>query len=140
MDTRGITSEWLDRKPSPSFPLFSIRRRPRPLRVLQSARQIYPRSPSYLGVPFIPPLPSFGPEIKGTPRCWSLVRPISLLRPAAGQDTYQPSEWKTNALVRGPTGTCKAPHERTVSLNYFPPVLDFCASIFSPWNGTRKCM
>lgn len=104
MGTRGITSEWHNRKfssphraESSLFHSLPATTPPRPL----CPRGIYPRSPSYLGVPFIPALPSFVPEIKGTPRCWSLVRPISLLRPAAGQDTYHPPEME-NERARAP--------------------------------------
>lgn len=73
-----------DRKLSPrDLSFVSIRRRSTPLthpppRPLHHG--IYPRPLSYLRVPFIPTLPSFSPEIKGTPRCWFLVRPISLYR------------------------------------------------------------
>lgn len=116
--------------PSTLPPLFSI---PRPLRLSN--------------------LPSFGPELssgsfyptrfprsplksKGhpppPPRCWSLVRPISLLRPAAaaaGQDTFHsppPLEMENER------GLCAFPdkklEEGIVSWSHFPPGRSFVSS------------
>lgn len=96
-----------------------------------------------------PNLPSFGPELswgsfyptrfprsplksKGhppPPRCWSLVRPISLLRPAAaaaGQDTFHlPQMENERGLSCAASSPDKKLEEGIVSWNHFPPGRSF---------------
>ena len=132
MGTRGITSEWHNRKFCRAGriaarevpPLFSIRRPPTAVRL----RGIYPRSPSYLRVPFHPGVSlAFAPEIKGTPVV--VGRPSGQFHyyvlPLARTPSHTPemeNERPRARLSSVCVCVCVCVSEWTVSLNYFLPV------------------